>query len=88
MAEEKFVFDSLQDSDTIKQFLESLTEGFEKGNITLTSNGDEIYLRPEGMLNFMVKAKKKGNENKLSIKISWKEVSGPKDDEPGALKIK
>lgn len=87
MAEEKFVFDSLQDSETIRDFLSSLTDGFEKGSIVLSTNGDEIVLAPAGMLNFMVKAKKKGNENKLSIKISWKDAVGSSSGEPGSLKV-
>lgn len=73
MSEEKFVFDSLQDSETIRDFLSSLTDGFEKGCITLSTNGDEIELAPKGLLNFMVKAKKKGSANKLSIKVAWKD---------------
>ncbi|GAB7023119.1 amphi-Trp domain-containing protein [Salidesulfovibrio brasiliensis] len=88
MSEEKFLFDSLQDCESIGDFLGSLTEGFRKGDIALATNGDEIVLRPEGLLNFTVKAKKKGNENKLSIKINWKQTTGPKEGEPGALKVR
>lgn len=84
MSEEKFVFDSLQDGDTIREFLNSLTEGFEKGCIKLATNGDAIELTPHGLLNFTVKAKKKGTTNKLSIKVTWKDSDkGPaKDDAP------
>lgn len=88
MSEEKFLFDSLQDSETIGDFLGSLTEGFRKGSISLATNGDEIVLKPEGLLSFTVKAKKKGTENKLSIKINWKQTSGPKEGEPGSLKVR
>ncbi len=87
MAEEKFVFDSLQDCSTIKDFLQSLTEGFEKGAITLNTNGDEIRLSPQGLLNFTVKAKRKGNENKLSIKISWKDNTQAPTSESPTLKV-
>lgn len=73
MAEEKFVFDSLQDSETIRDFLTSITDGFDRGSITLSTNGDKIELTPHGLLNFMVKAKKKGGTNKLSIKVAWKD---------------
>ncbi|WP_419787159.1 amphi-Trp domain-containing protein [Pseudodesulfovibrio sp.] len=74
MAEERFVFDSLQDRETIRDFLISLTEGFDKGNISLSTNGEAIELTPCGLLNFTVKAKKKGATNKLSIKVEWKET--------------
>ena len=88
MAEEKFVFDSLQDSETIGKFLASLTDGFDKGSITLATNGDEIVLSPQGLLNFTVKAKKKGDVNKLSIKIAWKDCSDPRKPENTAIKVK
>ena len=72
-AEEKFVFESLQDKNSIKDFLKSLTEGIEKGKVTLSTNGDEIELYPSGLLQFSVKAKRKGSDNKVNIKIGWKD---------------
>lgn len=74
MAKEEFSFDSLQDCETIKSFLESLVDGFEKGRIILSTNGDEIMLMPKGLLNFSVKAKRKSDGSKMSIKIAWKEA--------------
>lgn len=88
MSEEKFLFDSLQDCESICSFLESLTEGFRKGSITLSTNGDEIVMHPEGLLNFTVKAKRKGGENKLALKVNWKQTSGPREGEPGSLKVR
>lgn len=87
MSEEKFVFDSLQDSETIKDFLASLTEGFEKGTITLATNGDTIELCPKGLLNFTVKAKRKGQESKLSIKVSWKDSCPDTQDNESTIKV-
>jgi amphi-Trp domain-containing protein len=72
-AEEKFVFESLQDTNSIKDFLKSLTEGIEKGKVTLSTNGDEIELYPSGLLQFSVKVKRKGSDNKMNIKIAWKD---------------
>lgn len=82
-AEKKFIFESLQDSETIRQFLKSLVDGFESGKINLSTNGDEIELTPKGLLNFSVKAKRKAENNKLTIKISWKE---PGNDETPVTK--
>lgn len=88
MSEEKFVFDSIQDSETIKDFLASLTDGFDKGTITLSTNGDAIELSPKGLLNFMVKAKKKGSgETKLSIKVAWKDTRDSESDNQAPLKV-
>jgi amphi-Trp domain-containing protein len=88
MSEEKFVFDSLQDCESIKNFLESLIEGFEKHSIELSTNGDEIRLEPRGLLNFTVKAKKKGTENKLSIKVSWKDAPSIQPSEDAFIKVR
>jgi amphi-Trp domain-containing protein len=70
----KFEFDSFQDTTSIQTFLQSLLDGFAKGNIVLSSDNDEIILHPDSLVRFCVKAKKKdGVKNQLSIKISWKE---------------
>lgn len=87
MTDEKFVFDSLQDCSSIKEFLASLTEGFEKGKITLSTNGDAIELNPQGLLSFMVKAKKKGTSSKLSIKVSWKDCSDATKTSDSSIKV-
>ncbi|WP_320174477.1 amphi-Trp domain-containing protein [Maridesulfovibrio sp.] len=79
-SEKKFIFESLQDTETIRTFLLSLVEGFESGTIKLSTNGDEIELHPEGLLNFTVKAKRKENGNKINIKIAWKDSD--RDENP------
>lgn len=73
MAEEKFVFESMQDAQSIKVFLESLVQGFETERIILASNGERIELVPAGLLEFSVKARRKGDSSKLSIKVEWKD---------------
>lgn len=73
MTEEKFVFESMQDAQSIKVFLESLMQGFENEKIVLASNGERIDLSPRGMLEFSVKARRRNDTGKLSISVSWKE---------------
>jgi amphi-Trp domain-containing protein len=74
MSDDKFMYDSLQDTQSITEFIATLREGFEKGRITLSTNGDEIALAPRGLLNFTVKARRKSDgASKISIKIAWKE---------------
>lgn len=68
-----FEYASYQDLDTIQKFLESLTQGFAKERIVLSSGEDTIELTPKNLLKFSVNAKKKEDKTKLSIKISWKE---------------
>ncbi|MGE4504929.1 MAG: amphi-Trp domain-containing protein [Desulfovibrionaceae bacterium] len=87
MAEEKFYFDSLQDAESIRQFLEALTEGFAKGELSLASNGDQIVLHPKGLLSFSVKAKRKRGGSKLNIRVAWKELEGDSGQETTPLKV-
>ncbi len=69
----RFEYASYQDLETIQKFLESLTQGFAKEQIVLSSGDDTIELQPKNLLKFSVSAKRKENKTKLSIKISWKE---------------
>lgn len=71
--EGKFEFDSVQDPASIQEFLSALTQGFAKGRIVLRSEAEEIVLTPGALLGFSVKAKRKGGENKIAVKIVWKD---------------
>jgi len=84
MPEEKFVFDSLQDARTIGDFIETLRLGFEKGQLTLSSGEEQIQLAPRGLLSFSVKAKKKNDESKITIRIAWKDRGDGGSCAPGA----
>jgi amphi-Trp domain-containing protein len=70
---EQFDYESFQDSQSISKYLEALIEGFERGRIAFSSENDSLILEPNNLLQFAVKAKRKGGKNKLSIKISWKD---------------
>jgi len=72
--EGRFSYESLQDAGTIAKYLQTLIEGFEKGNIVLKSNEEELMLHPKDMIMFTVHAKKKNEKTKLTLKMSWKET--------------
>ena len=69
----KFVFESFQDRETIKDYFRALMDGINTGKIVLSTNGEEIELYPNELLRFAVKVKTKGGDSTLSIKISWKD---------------
>lgn len=71
--DEKFEFESIQDRTTIQRYLQALQDGFEKGRIVVNSDGSEIVLYPSGFIKFEVAVKKKGGQNKMIIKVGWKE---------------
>lgn len=86
--EEKFFFESLQDPDSIKDYLASLIEGIESGRIVLATNGDEMTLNTPDLLKFTLKAKRKSETSKLSIKLSWKDEQKAviKSEDPMVIK--
>lgn len=80
MSNLKFNYESLQDTETIKAYLESLIDSIQKGTITLKSNGEEISMQLDNLMKFTVRAKKKDGLNKLNIKLSWTESKEEKLD--------
>ena len=73
-SEEKFVFESLQDCESIRAFLEALTEGVGSKHLVLSSGGERIELYPQGLLQVEVKARRKGGSSKVSLKLEWKDA--------------
>ena len=71
--EEKFFFESIQDPKSIRDYLQSLIEGIEKGRIVLSTTGDELTLTPPDLLKFTLKAKRKAPTSKLVLKLAWKD---------------
>ena len=69
----QFNFESLQDAGTIAKYLQSLIDGFQKGSVTLKSDDEELIFHPKGMITFAVRAKKKAEKTKLTLKMSWKD---------------
>lgn len=70
---EEFEHESIQDNETVGTYLESLIDGFRKGEIVLTSDNRKIELYPNNVLHFDLSARKKGQKSKLTIKLSWRQ---------------
>ncbi len=83
----KFVFESLQDKETIKDYLHALIDGVDKGKIVLSSNGEEIVLHPNELVRFAVKVKKKGGSSSLNVRIAWKDKRKGDDGYSDTIKI-
>ncbi|MGD2044646.1 MAG: amphi-Trp domain-containing protein [Gemmatimonadota bacterium] len=69
----EFAHDSLQDTNSIGKYLEALAEGFRSGTLQFSSGKKAIRLRPTGLLELNLKAKRKGGEARLQIEVAWKE---------------
>lgn len=71
--ESRFKFESVQDADSLRRYLEALTVGFASGDIRFSSRDGEVALHPRGMIGFLVEAKSSGGRMKLHLKFSWRE---------------
>ncbi|MDR1397789.1 MAG: amphi-Trp domain-containing protein [Desulfarculales bacterium] len=70
-SDKKFEYESLQDAGSIGTFLTAITEGMNNGRVLLSTADEHIEFIPRGLLRFLVKARKKGAENKITLKIAW-----------------
>ncbi len=68
-----FEHESLQDPESIVEYLEALGTGFRAGRLLFTAGKQELVLKTPRLMNFHIKAKQKEDGVKLSLKISWKE---------------
>ena len=82
----EFEHESLQDTASIGKYLEALAEGFRSGTLEFSSGKKAIKLRPTGLLELSLKAKRKDGEARLQIDVAWKEPKRRKRRQP-TLKI-
>ncbi len=73
MADDDFRHESVQDSHSIVKYLQAITSGIEKGHIQLGTADHLLDLRPKGMLELEVRAKRKGGRAKLTLVLHWRE---------------
>jgi amphi-Trp domain-containing protein len=77
--DQKFVFESMQDAESIRAYLEAVMEGLSKGRLTVAVGEQQFTLQPAELLTFTVKARKRGGSGRLSLAISWR---CPEEDLP------
>jgi amphi-Trp domain-containing protein len=66
-----FDHESIQDRQSIRQYLNTLIEGIEKGSIIFTSEKENVMLIPAEMICISIKTKIKSGKSKLTIKLAW-----------------
>ena len=82
----EFTHESLQDTTSIGKYLEALAEGFRSGTLQFSSGKKAMRLRPSGLLELTLKAKRKSGDSRLQIEVAWKEPKRRKTETP-PLKI-
>ena len=83
----RFRHESLQDCQSIINYLIALKDGFESGALLFSTDGRNLVLKPDGLINLNVEAKRKGEEIKLSLKMRWSENEGGGNPEDQPLLI-
>jgi len=66
-----FHHESLQDKKNIRQLLEAVTNGLEKGELSFSNDRDDIIMQPEGLLHLKLSASMEDGRNRVSIRITW-----------------
>ena len=77
-ASNEFRHESLQDTETIAELLASLQRGLSKGELTFSDEDNAITLKPEGLLNLVIKASGGSELNVLEVRIAWQSDTSKK----------
>jgi amphi-Trp domain-containing protein len=81
--ESRFKYESAQDAETLKRYLEAITSGFAAEELRFASRDGEVTLHPKGMIGFYIEAKSMGGRMKLHLKFSWREGAEEEPDDEG-----
>jgi len=73
-----FRHDSLQDTKSISNILDAVTEGIAKGKLVFSDEDDKIIMKPDGLLELKVTASQEDNRQRVNIRISWQEENKTK----------
>ena len=66
-----FRHESLQDSSSISNILQSITKAIEKGKVVFSDEDDRIVMEPEGLLQLKVTASQEDSRQRINVRISW-----------------
>lgn len=66
-----FRHESLQDTRSISEILQSITKAIAKGKVTFSDEDDKIIMEPEGLLHLKVTASQEDSRQKINVRISW-----------------
>ncbi len=77
---------TIQDVNTLSDYLDAVREGFRQGSLSLQDKNKELVLEPQGLVNFQITAKRTDNHCKLTLTFAWQE--GIDETEDNELRIK
>ncbi len=87
MEREKYTFhhESLQDSQSITELLQAITQGLEQGQLDFSDEDGEIAMVPHGLLHLKLKASKEEGRNRFNLSVSRQDNP---DEKPGKKSLK
>lgn len=80
-----FEHDSLEDVESLVQYLKAVVNGFEEGKLRVTGGNESIELEPNGLVRFEVRASQKEERARLSLRFTWKPR---RPEDPGEDKLR
>lgn len=85
--DKRFRHESVQDTDTIKEYLQALVDGMSNRKLVFQSGDERVELTPVGLLEFALKARAKGEDRRVTFTITWKEADPDQAAEKPGLAI-
>ena len=76
---DEFIYESLQDRQSIVKYLNALVDGFSSGKLLLGVKEQQMALEPQGLIRIEVEGEKKDDKMKLKLKFQWKENRVPSE---------
>jgi len=70
---EEFRHESLQDQESIVNYLNAIADGIAQGKLTVGDAEEQYVFYPQGLLKLEFKAKRKDDKVKVEFEVSWKE---------------
>ncbi len=69
----EFKHESVQDPQSVVQYLQALSEGLKKGQLEFKTGETELVVAPQGLIKFSIKVKRDGKRIRVTTRLSWKE---------------
>lgn len=75
---EQFKYKSLQDQDSVVNYLKDIMNGFDQNHLVLGNGRDKFVIEPHGLIKLDVNAKRTKKKTKITIRLTWTEDTGEK----------
>lgn len=72
---DEFKYESLLDTRSVVQHLRAVADGLDDGGLTLTTDGRELVVSPQGLLRFRLEAKRGKHRTRMVMRMSWRHES-------------